>query len=369
MPWNTTATFSNESIARWLSERNEAPGSARARPGRLSLGAVAWLLVAAVGVIDYASGFEISLRFLYSIPLVLLVAARGVRPAMLMAPICVAGSLLGDIAAGVSYSSLFVPFWNALFVFCSYLLVVWLVGGLLALQRDVERRVQHRTAALADEMKRRYRLEQEVIGIAEKERWAIGQDLHDGLCQHYTATALAAQSLARMLEDDAHPGARAAHQVVRMVEDGIGQTRRLAEGLLLLTVEGEGFANALRELAHASSAQFKIECDVQFTGAVEVWDTLVATHLFRIAQESVRNAVRHGKATRVNLSVARDGQRIRMTVSDNGSGLPSPDRERRGMGTRIMAHRANLIGASLETAAAPGAGTVVVCSWEAGVQK
>ena len=352
-----------EALAGWLAARakalDEIGGPVR---GTLVVPA-AWALVALIAAADFAMGSEITLRFFYCIPLVLIVAARGTRPAIVMAVICDACWIVGDTVAGARYSTLIVPVSNGLITLSVYLIVIWLLDGLLTLHREMERRVQERTEALTHEMSERGRLEREIINISEKERWSLGHDLHDGLGQHFTATAMAAQSHARGLEDEGHAGAGDAYRLVRMIEDGIGQTRQLAKGLLLVTVTENELADALREMTVASALHFRVPCDLRIAGTLTTADATVATHLFRISQEAVRNAARHGKPRRIEVWVSGDERGIFMTIRDDGLGLPPPEVRGAGMGLRIMAHRARLIGAHFDVRRASEGGTVVECQW------
>ena len=261
------------------------------------------------------------------------------------------------------YSSNVDPVLKGLIMLSFYLLVIWILDGLLSLHREMETRVAERTAALTNEMAERGRLEREIINMSEKERWSLGHDLHDGLGQHFTATAMAAQALTRDLEDDKHRLAADGYRLVRMIEEGIGQTRRLAKGLLLVTIEEDEFADALREMAASCGNQFRVPCEVRIAGRIAVNDTAVATHLFRIAQEAVRNAARHANASRIELRVSGDDGGLFMSIRDNGVGLPSVTSQGAGMGLRIMAHRANVIGATLEVQSDRHGGTIVECRW------
>lgn len=355
-----------EVIAAWLAERAKALDEFGGRARGTLVVPAAWLLVAAIAITDYAAGSEVTLRFLYCVPIVLLVAARGTAPAVVMAFVCDFAWMTADAIAGARYSSFAVPVLNGLITLSVYLVVIWLLAGLLNLHHHMERRVRERTEALTSEMAERGRLEQEIINISEKERWSLGHDLHDGLGQHFTATAMAAQSLARDLEDARHPTAKDAYQLVRLIEDGIGQTRRLAKGLLLVTVEADDLPDALREMAAASVKQFRVPCEVRLAGSVNARNAVVATHLFRIAQEAVRNAARHAKARGIELWLSGDANGIFMAVIDNGVGLPTPGARGLGMGLRIMEHRAKIIGAEFSVRRPPGGGTVVECRWTHG---
>lgn len=355
--------FGGEVMAGWLAARTKALDEKSGSLRRALLVPVAWLLVGLIALADLGMGSEVTLRFFYCVPIVLMVATRGPGAAVVMAVVCDVCWLVGDSIVGAKYSSLAVPVLNGAITLCVYLVVIWLLAGLLKLHREMEQRVQERTAALTAEMAERGRLEQEIIHFSEKERWSLGHDLHDGLGQHFTATAMAAQSLARDLEDTRHPATPDAYRLVRLIEDGIGQTRQLARGLLLVSIEEDGLADALREMVTAATQQFRVPCDLRVSGELATGDAAVATHLFRIAQEAVRNAARHAKAASVELWVSGDGNGIFMAIRDTGIGLPAQLKRGTGMGLRIMAHRANLIGAEFGIRLPPGGGTVVECRW------
>jgi signal transduction histidine kinase len=177
---------------------------------------------------------------------------------------------------------------------------------------------------------------------------------------------MVAQLLARLLEQDSHPTAPKARRVVEMVEEGIGQTRRLARDLLLLTVD-EGLAPALAELARVTREQLHIDCRFEQAGVPEIPDANTARHLFRIAQEAVRNAARHGQAGRVTIRLEGGPQQATLCVTDNGTGFSSTIGTESGLGLRVMAHRAEMIGASFSVAGSAKAGTVVTCQWPGAV--
>ena len=94
---------------------------------------------------------------------------------------------------------------------------------------------------------------------------------------------------------------------------------------------------------------------------MDVGESGTATHLYRIAEEATRNAVRHGHAARISLSLTSEPDALVMAVRDNGAGIRGPSRQGKGLGLRIMAHRAAIIGASFAIEAQPKGGTSVVC--------
>jgi len=323
--------------------------------------AATFALVAVIGFADYITGFELSLLVFYLLPVCMAVAAVGWRFGVATAVLSVATWLVGDNLAGAHYANPLAPGWNALIALCTYLVVVWLFASLIALQREMENRVRLRTAALTDEIAERVRLEKAILGIAERERSAIGHDLHDGLSQHLTGTALVAQALGAKLAARSEDDAAEIGRIVVLIEQGIEQTRRMAKGLLLAEVERSGLVNALNELSLATRTQYRVECSFDSQTDAAPGEGDAATHLYRIAEEAVRNAARHGKARRIGIRWSGEPESLVLEVRDDGAGIPEAARRGPGLGLRIMAHRAAMIGASFGVEQLPGGGTSVVC--------
>jgi two-component system CheB/CheR fusion protein len=139
------------------------------------------------------------------------------------------------------------------------------------------------------------------------------------------------------------------------------QTRELARGLSPVRLEAEGLADALRELAAGTRKVFRCDCRFRCHPPVLVSNHTVATHLYRIAQEAVSNALRHGKARRIDISLAAKGHSVILAVNDNGRGIPGKLPKRTGMGLRIMRYRAEVIGGALKVEPSARGGTRVVC--------
>lgn len=331
-------------------------------PGRRRLLAgTSAALVALIGLVDYLTGFEISLLPFYFLPICLATAAVGWTFGVVVATASVASWIFADFAAGARFGNPLVVGWNALIALSVYLVVVWLLSSLLAANRRMEERVRQRTAALSLEIAERERLERAVLEIGERERRAVGRDLHDGLGQHLTGTALVAQALSGRLAGRGDPEAAEARKIVTLVEQGIEQTRSLARGLLLAEIEREGLSEALRQLAAATSAQSRVDCTFRDEGAAALGDGGTATHLYRIAQEAVRNAVRHGKAAHIEISLVERDDGVLLSIRDDGVGFAGSGDKPAGLGLQIMDHRADIIGAAFDVAARPGGGTLVTC--------
>ena len=216
--------------------------------------------------------------------------------------------------------------------------------------------------AIAHDVTERRQLERELLEISEGERRRIGYDLHDSLGQHLTGIAFLSQALAQRLK--AHDSAEAAEaaQIVEFVNQAIAQARKLATGLAPVTLETYGLVFALQELAANMEALFHISCTVTSEQAIHIADHAVATHLYRIVQEAANNAVQHGQAQHITITLAVLPEGFTLMVHDDGVGFPAVETAWHGMGLRIMHHRARMIGATLEVQHGVHGGTCVICT-------
>jgi two-component system, NarL family, sensor histidine kinase UhpB len=226
--------------------------------------------------------------------------------------------------------------------------------------RDSQSRITGITGAAMDVTERK-RLEEEILQISELEQRRIGQDLHDGICQHLTGIELKSQSLAEILEKKAKPQVAQAEAIAGHVRDVIAQTRSLARGLSPFILESEGLISALRELASNTEKLFSVKCKFENDGEVSISDQSAGTHLYRIAQEAVTNAIKHGKANAIEISLTKMDDKALLSVSDNGLGFKSQSQSGVGMGLRTMQYRAGIIGAALLVQAQAKGGTRILC--------
>ena len=216
--------------------------------------------------------------------------------------------------------------------------------------------------AIAHDVTERRQLERELLEISEGERRRIGYDLHDSLGQQLTGIAFLSKVLAQRLKARESAEAAEAAQIVDLVNQAIAQARKLATGLAPVTLETDGLVLALRELAANVEDLFHISCRVTSEQAIHVADQAVATHLYRIVQEAVNNAVQHGQSQHITITLAVLPEGFTLMVHDDGVGFPAVVTTQPGMGLRIMHHRASMIGATLEVQRAAHGGTCVMCT-------
>ncbi len=219
-----------------------------------------------------------------------------------------------------------------------------------------------RDRRLASAEEERKNLEQQILDIAEREQRRIGQDLHDGLGQHLAGIELMTQSLEQKLSGKSKAEAAQAGKIAQYVRDAIRQTRALARGLSPVELDANGLMSALHEFAANVENMFRVQCSFRCERPVLIAENVVATHLFRIAQEAVTNAIKHGKATHIEIALSASPDRLVLALKDNGIGISSDLSRATGMGLRIMHYRAAVIGGSLAIQRDPGGGTTVTCS-------
>ena len=122
-------------------------------------------------------------------------------------------------------------------------------------------------------------------------------------------------------------------------------------------------ATLMVEFCAATAGQFRVTCTFanrEPIGPLPLGNG-VSSHLFRIAQEAVRNAIRHGGAKNIEVSLNTQNRCLNLVVQDDGSGLPPAPERGEGLGLRIMAHRAQMIGATFTVERRPAGGTLVQC--------
>ena len=329
-------------------------------------------LMIVIGLSDYATGIHVSLMLFYFIPIILAAAWLGWRAAVVVAVGSVILRVVGDFAANGGDTLPNWNIWNALTALPVFLILIWILDAFFSLNRQLEQRVKDRTAALIDAAKTRRDLEKELLAVGSRERNLIGHELHDEICQHLVGTALAAQVLAQRLTEKNSALAVNADTIVDLLEAGADKTRKLAHGLLLTEIEPEKLGEKLSEISDQATGA-GILCRFNQEGDTLVRDAGTATHLFRIAHEALRNALKHATPRHVDISLVGSASAIDLIVQDDGTGIatdlmgqPSDNvKSREGMGLRIMSNRAAFIGATLSIYGADGYhsnnGTTIIC--------
>jgi signal transduction histidine kinase len=316
-------------------------------------------LAAAIAFIDYVTGYEVTVFPFYSIPILLMVWFGKRDLAIIISVVSALASWWADAAAGRLYSNEWLRVWDAVVRLMFFCLVVF-ASSAFKQQRDASR-------ARIELLERSQQLEQQIISISEREQQRIGRDLHDGICQFLSAIGFSAAMLKRDLEREANERSRIAGEIARLLQDASARTRDLARGLSPVDRDEGGLESALDELASSTSRLAEISCSFLCPEPAQILDNTLAVHLFRIAQEAVSNAIKHGHAKVVVIALEVSDGIVSLRISDDGVGFGSALPEKRGMGLNIMRYRARTIGGTLEIQPNSPAGTVVACTIERGL--
>ncbi|MFN8742093.1 MAG: CheR family methyltransferase [Pirellula sp.] len=238
------------------------------------------------------------------------------------------------------------------------------------------------TSVLRDVSKRK-EMQRHIVEIATNEQRRIGLELHDGTQQELSGLSLFASSLKETIGNSTKNAIEGSNcftfdeadyarlvSISELISKRLVETnqhvRDLAHGIMPIQVDAEGLRSALADLANSINSNEKLICDFVCKDDVAIPDNTTATHLYRIAQEAINNAVRHGEADRIRIELMMKDQLISLVVSDNGIGFKkqleaSEDLTSKGMGMRTMEYRASLIGGQIRTSQSPDGGVTVRC--------
>lgn len=230
------------------------------------------------------------------------------------------------------------------------------------------------TGMIRDISERR-RLQNEILRAVSEEQRRIGQDLHDTAGQDLAGLAYLIRSHIAFLEESTSRESRSdssgswmADELVTMrkTSDAIHalqhKIRTVIRGLAPVDVSGDGLMTALTDLTAGIRELHHVRCDFHCPQPILLDDNQSATQLYRIAQESINNGLRHGRASEISVSLKENCNCIELTIHDDGCGIDiKRSSENDGFGLHIMSYRANLIGAKFSIQPGDGGGTTVCC--------
>lgn len=234
-------------------------------------------------------------------------------------------------------------------------------------QRDFEVRMVsypvNNVLGIVRDITHRKNLEKEILEISGREQRRIGQDLHDGLCQHLAGIGFMGKALEKKIAEHQPMAPSDVVEIVELIDQAITLTREFARGLNPVRLEADGLMMALAELSANVQKLFGVSCRFEYSHLVLINDNIAATHLYRIVQEALNNAIKHGKADVVTIMLRQEGDNCILTVQDNGCGMGTTAHGK-GIGLNIMRYRASVIGATLDIKNAESGGVIVACSFQ-----
>ena len=207
-------------------------------------------------------------------------------------------------------------------------------------------------------------LEAECLRICEREKTAMGQELHDDVCQLLAGLACMLEVIGQRAKTAMPDLVPTFKDLASQLNAGMERTRSLSHSLVPLRLINLGLGKALRELARQAEKNFKVQVDVSIPRTLPAHESDQILHLCRVVQESISNAVKHGKATKVHVELARQRNKMSLAVRDNGHGLPPASSRREGIGLHIMRYRAGALGGQLSVSSEPRHGTVITVTYD-----
>ena len=285
------------------------------------------------------TGWELSLFILYALPILLAVWWIGTSAGAFIAASCgviwwIANQWTSPYETQLGYT------WAMMSRLFYFGIVVYAVSAV--------RRQQEADAARITALEERRQLEKDIVSVSEYEQQRIGQDLHDGLCQQLAAIGCAARALAEDLQQKGSDSAQDAVAIEESLRQTVMEARDLARGIFPVHVDRDGLSAALRDLAQTTQKLTNVDITLEEDAEVHIDSPEASMHLYRIAQEAVSNAVRHGKARRIWIKITLQNNLLTLIIEDDGTGINHKYvKASNGMGLRTMQYRAQTIGARL----------------------
>lgn len=305
-----------------------------------------------IGALEFATGYEIRLFPFYAVPIFVVAWFCDRKSAVLVGLFAGIISLTADWLTGDPDLLGWAKGWEVARHLGSCLAVAF-VGCALRAKSDV---VTARIALLEHSQQ----LEREIVDISDAEQRRIGQDLHDGLCQYLAALACSATSLRDDLEKlNLKDEAGAASKLAGLLQNAVVQARDLAHELVPAHVAQVGLVLALESLAESINQLPGIHCRFEFRGMARKHEDREAGHLYRIAQEAINNATKHGSARNILVSFHVEDALTTLQILDDGTGFEETSLNGFGAGLNIMRYRAREAGGELTITHPKSGGTLV----------
>ncbi|MBF0259072.1 MAG: cache domain-containing protein [Desulfamplus sp.] len=188
-------------------------------------------------------------------------------------------------------------------------------------------------------------LEKSIMETGERERQKIGNDLHDDLCPHLIGIEGLTKVLKRKVQGCSDDAGTLSDKITELIKEAISKTRRLARGLCPAYFD-YGLESSLRELVSNTKLLHQVDCTLECREVINIHNPIIVINLYHIAGEAVQNAIRHGNADKIVISLGIESDNLHLCIRDNGIGMDS-FMDTDGMGIRIMTYRAKLVNASL----------------------
>jgi len=205
-------------------------------------------------------------------------------------------------------------------------------------------------------------LRRESIHISEREQNRIGQELHDDLCQVLAGLGCLLRVLENRVASRVPEEVANLREINRQMVEAMERTRALTHGLFPARLKTLTIREALTELCKQTQTRFPVEITLRFHGSMPHHGADAILNIYRISQEAASNSIRHGGATKIEISLRRRGPLVELSLKDNGSGYSKPG-DGAGIGMEIMRNRARMLGGELSVSSSPGQGVTLTVKY------
>jgi signal transduction histidine kinase len=318
--------------------------------------------MALVGALDWSAGKEISLSILYLVPLSFGVWHAGFKPGLILAVTGAGVWFCTERAAGITYADAWIPFWNTLVRVGVFSLIAWLLNGVRLLKENLEIAVGKLNIELERETADRKALECGITELRRKDQERLAHDLHDRLGGYLSGVVFRAKLLGEQLERRNAPEAAEASRLVLMINAGIEKVGGIARVLIPIEHGNADLEGALSRFCAEVQKFYGVACSLEAGPVMPELSSDQTEQLCRVAQEAVRNAIRHARASKIKIGLQHEERSLSLSIENEGAPWePAATCRSGGLGLRIMRHRSDRIGAALSINRGKRGGTCVVC--------
>ena len=331
----------------------------RGRTGKVL--AVGLTGIGIVGLLHGINTTGASLSSLYLLPICFVAWFLSTRAGMLAAVVSAAVWLAGELHGSYPHYHWPAAGWQCGTRLVFYIVVSVLVSRIRDYKLQLESMVRERTASLEAEVARRKEAERETAEVADREQERVAHELHDQLAAFLSGIAFRAKILAESLDRHAYAEGAGAQELVGLVNDATDHVRNLARLLAPVEVTQDDLKSALSRLGSQVERIFGVTCALEIAGELPTMSGFQVQQLCRIAQEAVRNAIQHGEAELVEVSVDLAQDHLKLIVGCDGKLWTLPEGGSTGLGFRIMRARTERLGGTLALEQRDNGTTAVIC--------
>lgn len=220
---------------------------------------------------------------------------------------------------------------------------------------------------LKNETERSLQYQREIVNNSIIDRWEVGGYLHDQLGQSLAVTKILINDIKSKLAEGEKDIISEVEQVKSIIDENIEGIRDLTHYIIPVDIEKEGVEYAFRFLMRQTQKLYGINCTLKIGDIIsEIKDRKVATQLYYIIQEGIKNAATHGQAQNIKVEIFAPNGEVVLRVEDDGTGFPSAKKCDEGRGLRIVKYRMELLCGNIDiknkAEFGNGTGTIMTCT-------